>query len=300
MFSRPIIWDPYDEDPQEMAIQHLAELQYNNDVVTANPVYGAILEGPENHKIYIPSYRDHVDPIYKEFNSEKNARLEIVKKLIEFRDKNELDGIKQLLQDNNISLAYMDVLNDTAALNSIATQLIHKRSPHMQEWLTKLAFYTDPDRIHNNGIQHVVAKNGELVFTNQTFSMSASYAYGDITTVDKDGQLNIYILAFPNKPWTDKDLDTLAPNQKVSRRQYYDNLANGLFRQMDIGTQQHVKGIYVLPITGVIHDPIELYVRKDISGLEGEILQREIINDFYHTLEMQVQDFLNNPVIPIK
>jgi hypothetical protein len=42
--------------------------------------------------------------------------------------------------------------------------------------------------------------------------MSASYAYGDITTVDKDGQLNVYILAFPNKPWTDKDLDSLAPN----------------------------------------------------------------------------------------
>lgn len=50
-----------------------------------------------------------------------------------------------------------------------------------------------------------------------------------------------------------------------------------------------------MPITNVVHEPVALYVKTELSGVEGEVIQREVIRDFYNELERQVNDFLNKP-----
>jgi hypothetical protein len=70
-----------------MAISDL--YMFGPRVRTEHPIYGAIIKTYDEKSIYIPSFRDYVKEIYKEFPNEKNARLAIVQKLQEFRDANQ-------------------------------------------------------------------------------------------------------------------------------------------------------------------------------------------------------------------
>jgi hypothetical protein len=206
-----------------------------------------------------------------------------------------------LLEDNNISLAYMDVLDDIAALNSIARQIMHNRSPHMKQWLQNLAFYTDTNKLKYTGVSEKVAPNGELMFSNVPFASTTTSVIGDIVTVDENGVMRVYILAFPNKEWKEGDLDSLSGTQVSTRRQYYEGLANVMFREMNTTMQQKLGGIYVLPIVGeTIQNPISLMVKTELGDTEGRTIQREIVKDFYHQLEQEIQGFLNKPSIPIR
>lgn len=301
MLKQPLDW-VLSDSKQGRTIMAISDLyMFGPRVRTEHPIYGAIVKTYDEKSVYIPSFRDYAKEMYEDFSRKKNARLEIVKKLQEFRDAGELQSIQQLLESNNISLAYMDVLDDIAALNSIARQIIDNRSAHMKQWLKNLAFYTESQRLKYTGISEKIAPNGELMFSNVPLASTTTSAIGDIVTVDDNGVMRVYMLAFPNKGWKEEDLDSLHGTQSNTARQYYEELANNLFREMNPSIQQKIGGIYVLPIVdNNILDPISLVVNTELAGTEGRAIQRQIVKDFYHQLEQEIQGFLNKPSIPIK
>jgi len=112
----------------------------------------------------------------------------------------------------------MDVLDNIAALNSIARQIIDNRSAHMKQWLKDLAFYTESQRLKYTGISEKIAPNGELMFSNVPLASTTTSVIGDIVTVDDNGVMRVYMLAFPNKGWKEEDLDSLHGTQSNTAR----------------------------------------------------------------------------------
>lgn len=298
----PLSWSPLGDDPQKVTIETLAQIDYENSslgLVVWHPIYGAIRDMyDERGKIYIASYRDYAQEIYNEFQSRTKKRLELVKKIVNLRDTNRLDDIRQILRENGIDEEYMNVLNDVHAINTIARQVLDKSNPHMQEWIEKLAFYTDGEAIMTNGIRQAVCQPGEVVFTNVGLASGIMSTTADIVVVDKNGGIRIYILAFPDKPWTDQSLDEKAPNQVVSRREYYTDLANTIYRSMDYGLQYSLTGIYVLPVSDSVGQPIQLQTYGEPGDIRNVITQNDIVNEVISNIQSEINDFLRRPTIP--
>ena len=241
-------WNPFTYDPQRDAVEYLGELTKLDNFLVWNPIYGGIMD-VNGARIYVPSYRDHVDGIYKEFDSKKRKRIDLVRRIQQLYDDNNVNELKKLFRDNGISYEYLNVLTDIQALNTVARMILDRESDHMKQWMSNLALYSDPQQLGFPTVKDAITKEGELLFTNVPFNNSISSAYADAIVVDNNGFYRVYIFAFPGKEWTQEDWEGLEKGQQVSRKQFYESLADSLMRQMDPIVRVRLQGIYVLPIT---------------------------------------------------
>jgi len=206
---------------------------YSNKMVEWNPIYGCIYKNNNGQYFYVPSFTKLTPSIYPDFRARRDAKLKIVKQISDLRDSNMLEEISKLLEDHNINAEYINVINDNAALMSIAEQISEFDNPSTKEWLANRARYTDLEYLLNSPEGQRIFGSGTVVLTNIQTSIANQSAFIDAISIDEDGRANIYIMAFPSKMWTDEDLDNKGNHQESTRREYYTQVANDLFATLD-------------------------------------------------------------------
>ena len=264
---------------------------YSNKMVEWNPIYGCIYKNNNGQYFYVPSFTKLTPSIYPDFKARRDAKLKIVKQISDLRDSNMLEEIAKLLEDHNINAEYINVINDNAALMSIAEQISEFDNPSTKEWLANRARYTDLEYLLNSPEGQRIFGSGTVVLTNIQTSIANQSAFIDAISIDEDGRVNIYIMAFPSKMWTDEDLDNKGNHQESTRREYYTQVANDLFATLDPHIQLAVKGVYVLPINQMgTGTPIQLSITTPINNNTG--LQQRALN-YANSLDTELAYYIS-------
>jgi hypothetical protein len=156
-----------DPDSQLSMIDYISrtDMDYRSSMITWHPLYGSIVNIAPDVYVYVPSYKKLIPDMYEEYESGKKQRLGKVAELIQLRDADRIDDIERMLNVYGIDNAYLKVLYDDAALNSIAQQILDKNADRVHTWLSNYSFYTDPNTFHNSGINKIL-QPGEVMLSN--------------------------------------------------------------------------------------------------------------------------------------
>lgn len=285
-------------DDNESQLGTITQLQSLSDLahiegkkpVYSNPLYGQIYEIEQRSKTdpkytYVSPYKKTVGEIYDEWSDRKNGRIGIVSKLSKMYQEGKTNEIKQYLSTYNIDPLFNNVLYSIEALNSIANQILDYNNPHSAKWIQDIEFYTksldENGHPSQNKVQQTLSSDGSVVMYNVKLGFGNADVTADAISVDKDGNISVYVFAFPKGLWSDYEMNQKSPNQVRTRQEYYNNLADILFHVMPEYIQKKVKGIYVLPIVRNADDETQSKVGKPIQlNINDSINFRQIHKNF--------------------
>lgn len=299
LFDTVVVGEFEDPDSQFSMIDYISrtDMDYRTSMVTWHPLYGAIINIAPDVHVYVPSYKKLIPDMYEEFESGKKQRLAKVAELIQLRDEDKTKDIEKILDVYGVDKAYLNVLYDNAALNSIAQQILDKNSDRVHKWLSNYSFYTDPNTFHNSGINKIL-QPGEVMLSNQIIHDRTSSAYIDLVTIDQDGNIKVYFLSFSKDRITAEDVYKKKANQQLSIGEYYQELANYIYNTLEPFQQQRLSGVYIVPISGIVGDPIQVGIDSNINNFTTAYTYHSSIAEEYRSsLEDEIKQYiLQNPV----
>lgn len=298
-------------DDNESQLGTIAQLQMLNDVanidaekpVYSNPLYGQIYKTKSGYTFVSP-YRKTINEIYNEWPDRKNGRVGIVSKLSNMYQEGKTNEIKTYLSTYNIDPLFNNVLDSVAALNSIANQILDYNNQHTAKWISDIEFYTRSLDGNNNPVQNKVSQllnsDKSVTMYNVKLGFSNVDVTADAISVDRNGNISVYVFAFPKHLFGDYDMKQKSPNQVRTRQEYYNDIADILFHVMPEYLQKKVKGIYVLPIIRNDQDETQSMVGNPVQlAINDNINYREInkkFTDYTVGLGMELATFNQQPI----